>query len=62
MCPGHNDVITGLAALEVGEKYLEENTVTRRARKTVSRARAGLILRANKYFVMPELCKELIAN
>ena len=62
MCPGHNDVITGLNALEAGERDLEENTVPRRARKTLSRARAGAILRANKYFVMPELCKELVAN
>ena len=62
MCPGHNDVITGLTALEAGERYLEENTLTRRAKKTLSRARAGAILRANKYFVMPELCKELVAN
>ena len=62
VCPGHNDVISGVTALEAGERYLEENTAARRARKALSRARARIILRANKYFALPEQCKHLISN
>ena len=59
---GHNDVISSETAKYHAVKYIEDNTVQRRIRKSLSRQRANVILGANAYFKMPECCKEWIAN